>query len=94
MIDITIINIIGVACLGVFIAHFYKPIQSVKEWCINLFSFLPFLHQGLNTALNCSKCSGFILGIFLFWDLPAAAFTSVIGFILNHIIDRIEHWYE
>jgi hypothetical protein len=94
MIDINIINIVGVACLGLFIAHFYQPIQKVKEWFINLLSFLPFLHRSLDIALNCSKCSSFILALVLFWDLPAAAFASVIGYVLNHIVDRIEHWYE
>ena len=94
MIDINIINIVGVACLGLFIAHFYKPIQSAKEWFISLFTPIPFIHRGLDTALNCSKCSSFFLAMVVFWDLPAAAFASVIGYVLNHLVDRIEHWYE
>lgn len=94
MIDINIINIVGVACLGLFIAHFYHPIQKAKEYFIRLFTFLPFLHRSMDIALNCSKCTSFLLGLLFFWDLPAAALASVIGYILNHIVDRIEHWYE
>ncbi len=95
MIEVTAINVLGVAVLGVMLAHWYTPIQGVKEWLLDTVRFFDrLIYNGLSVAFNCSKCSGFILGLILFHDLPAAALTSFIAYLANNIIDRVESWYE
>jgi hypothetical protein len=94
MIEINLLNILGTAVLGNMIAHWYLPIQPAKRAFIKFFTFLPFISTSLDKALNCSKCSSFILGIALFLNIPAAALVGLLGLIINFIIDYINYWYE
>ena len=93
MIEITIYNIITIAIGAVFIASFYQPIQPIKN---RLLSKLPdnTIGRSLITALNCSKCTGFLLSLIVFLDLQAALLTCIVAYVLSHAIDRIEAWYE
>lgn len=94
MIEISYLNILGVAVLANFVAHWYTPIQPLKNRLINLFRRIPFLHNIFREVLGCSKCSGFILSIFLFFHLPVAALTSLLAYLINNLIDRVESYYE
>ena len=94
MIDINIYSILGTAVLGNMIAYWYSPIQTAKVRLILLFKRRRFIHGLLDEVLNCSKCSSFMLGIIVFWDLPVAALVALLGFIINFIIDFINEWYE
>jgi len=96
VIEISLLNILGVAILALFIAHWFEPIQGVKNKVLELLGrALPkVFYTYIRTLFTCSKCLSFWLGLFLFFNLPAAACTSFLGFILNHIIDRVDHWYE
>ena len=90
MIDINILNILGVSILGTMTAFWYSPIQGAKD---RLLTFLPF--SSLTTEVfNCSKCSSFILGLIFFWNIFAAGLCALVGFIIQFIIHYIEYWYE
>lgn len=91
MISISVINILGVAVLAVMLAHWYTPIQRVKRWIISKVFRDGYI---IDTVFNCSKCSGFLLGIVFFLDLPTAALTSILAYFMNHLIDRVESYYE
>lgn len=94
MIAITIFNIIAVALLGVFFARFFEPLQKPKQYFINIFSFSMILYDVLNKVLNCSKCMSFWLSLFFFRSLLAAVTVSFLAYLINHVIDRIEEWYQ
>ena len=93
MIEVTIYNILGIAVLGNMIAHWYLPIQAGKRKFVELIPIM-IISSALDKILNCSKCTSFILGFLLFQDLLAAALASFLGFLINHIIDRVEEWYQ
>ncbi len=93
MIEINLVNILGIAVIGNMIAHWYQPGQSVKDRFIGLFDNIPFLRYPL-TVLQCSKCASFFVSLIFFQDLLAAALTSLVGLIINFIIDYIDNWYE
>lgn len=90
MIEINLLNILGVSILGTMIAFWYQPIQSAKDRLLN---FLP-LSSITQEVFNCSKCSSFVLGIVLFWNIFAASLCALIGFIIQFIIHYINDWYE
>lgn len=94
MIEISIYNIIGLAILGNFVAHWFEPIQGAKVKLIDLFKFNATIHNSLDLALNCGKCMSFWLGLLLFQNIFIAALCSLVGFLISHLIDRIESWYE
>jgi len=89
VIEISIINILGTAILANFIAFWFQPIQGVKRIFFKTFPLLV-----LEEALDCVKCCGFWFGLLLFHDIFAAAICSLLGFIIQHIIDKINVWYE
>lgn len=93
MIEINLVNILGIAVIGNMIAFWYTPIQSVKDRFIGFFDNIPLLRYPL-TVLQCSKCASFVVSLIFFQDLLAAALTSLVGLIINFIIDYINNWYE
>jgi len=93
MVEITFLNILGSGILGNFISHWFTPLQGIKRRLLSFLSIVPFISL-VEEALNCSKCSSFWLGLLIFQDLFVAAIVSLVGYLINHIIDRIEVWYE
>ena len=93
MIEVTIYNIITVAIGSVFLASFYEPIQPIKN---RLLSKLPdnTIGRSLTSALNCPKCTGFNASLIVFIDLQAALLTCIAAYLLSHLIDRVQAWYE
>jgi hypothetical protein len=85
--EINLFNLIGIGYLGNMIAYDFTPIQPAKQ---KLIEFIPFI--GL--LLNCSKCLSFWIGIFIYVDLLHGAVAGLVGFLINHLIDRIKQWYE
>ena len=94
MLEVNLINVLGVAVLSVMLAFWYQPIQKAKGRLIRVFSFFPSFSFFLDKIFNCTKCSSFIIGVLLFWNLPAAALCSFVGYLVGHIIDRVEQYYE
>ena len=93
MIEVTIYHMLGVAVGSIFITSFYQPIQGIKN---RLLDRLPdnYLGQSMLLILSCSKCLSFILSLIVFWSLVAAVLTSMLAYFINHLIDRVEAWYE
>tara|TARA_R110000796_G_scaffold17219_2_gene53160 strand:+ start:798 stop:1070 length:273 start_codon:yes stop_codon:yes gene_type:complete len=90
MIEINLINILGLSVIANLIAHWFTPVQTIKNKISKLTSFFPWF----GNALSCSKCLGLWIALLAFHSLPAAALTSFLGYIINHFIDRIEEWYK
>ena len=91
MIEINLFNLIGIGYLGNMLAYDFTLIQPAKR---KLIDFIPFISPLLSRLLNCSKCLSFWLGIIIYVDLLYGAAAGLIGFCINHIIDRIKQWYE
>ena len=93
MIEVTIYNMIGVVLGSIFFTHFYTPIQPIKN---RLLDKLPdtWLGNSCHTIFTCPKCLSFIISIIIFWDLIAAFLCSIVAYFINHLIDRVEQWYE
>ena len=93
MVEPTIYYGFGVAVLSIFITGFYTPLQPFKD---RLLDKLPdnYFGQSCRTVFNCSKCFSFLFSLLLFWDVLAAALISLTAYFLNHLIDRVEAWYE
>ena len=93
MIEISIYHILGIAVGSIFITSFYTPIQGIKN---TLLEKLPdnALGSSCQTILSCPKCFSFIFSLIMFWDILAAVLTSLLAYFINHLIDRVESWYE
>lgn len=93
MIEITIYNMLSVAVGSIFITSFYTPIQNTKN---RLLDKMPdnYLQQQVLIVLNCSKCLSFIFSLIVFWSIQAAVLTSILAYFINHLIDRVEEWYQ
>jgi len=93
MIEPTIYYGFGVAVLSIFISGFYTPLQPFKD---RLLDKLPdnYFGDSFRTAFNCAKCTSFVFSLILFWDILAAALISLTAYFINHLIDRVEAWYE
>ncbi len=89
MIEISILNILGVAVCSNLIAFWYEPIQSTKDKLLNKLDL-----SSVKIIFNCSKCLGFIVGLILFYNIFAASLCALLGFIITFIINYIEDWYE
>lgn len=94
MIDISLLNIVGVAVLTNMFTHWFAPIQGIKSRFVGLFSKYPKLQNPINTVLHCPKCFGFWSGIVLFSDVITGAVVSLLAFVIKFVIDRIDFWYE
>jgi len=91
-----ILYIIGIAVMGNMIAYWFLPIQPAKRWLIEKTKTLSStLHVGIDNAFNCSKCMSFWLFIAISQgDIIGAALCSFVGYMINHIIDKTQAWYE
>jgi hypothetical protein len=93
MIEPSIYYGFGVAVLSIFITGFYTPLQPFKD---SLLDRLPdnYIGTSCRTAFNCAKCMSFIFSLILFWDVLASCLISLTAYFINHLIDRVEAWYQ
>jgi len=79
----TIIQVLGLASLSVMFAWWFEPIQWIKN-SLSLYQY--------NWAkyLYCSKCISFWVSLLWFQNLFLAAFTAVIGFLIDNLITFID----
>ena len=92
MIEPTIFNILGITILATMIAYSFSPIQPAKQKVISLFP-AP-ISSLLGKLFNCGRCLAFWFSLILFVDLIPSAIAGLLGFIITHIEDRINYWYE
>ena len=79
------IEIIGIAVLVNMFAHWFRPIQWVKDkvgWyrLPEMFSFL-----------NCTKCLGFWSGLVVTQNLYQAAAISLLAYLIDNLIYYIDN---
>ena len=79
------IEIIGIAVLVNMFAHWFRPIQWVKDkvgWYAlpEMFSFL-----------NCTKCLGFWSGLVVTQNLYQAAAISLLAYLIDNLIYYIDN---
>ena len=91
------IEILGVAILALMFTRTFEPIQKAKGWLLDRFVFLPFIHDHLSTVLYCAKCFSFWVYLLIIspqFDIINAALCSFCAYLLNHLVDRIESYYD
>jgi hypothetical protein len=95
MIELTFFNLLGVTILSTMIAYSFEPIQTGKRKFINLLLKKPnSLTKALSKLLSCGRCMSFWISLFLFSSIMAAAIAGLLGFLIQHLEDRINYWYE
>lgn len=82
------------AIIGNLVAHWFEPIQKPKRWLIGKLSFSTHIVTLADKLFNCSKCFTLWFSMIVFKDVFAAVTASFLAYIFNHIIDRIEQWYQ
>jgi len=81
------IEILGLAVMGVMIASWHSVIQGLKD-------LLKLENYRYGWVLSCPKCVSFWLGLAVTQDIFKASIIAFLGFLISHIIDRIDLWYE
>ena len=92
--EINLLEVLSIAVLSMMFANWYQPIQPLKMKFIDLFQKWEKFYMNLMIALTCPKCVGFMLGLVYFLDLRIAALVALFSYLINHIKDRVEDWYE
>ena len=82
MIEI-IIEIVGLAVIGVLIAQWFGPAQWLKDK-VGLYKYK------LTSWLDCTKCTSLWLGVIVFQNLYYAAIVSLLGYLIGKLIDYLE----
>jgi hypothetical protein len=77
------IELIGLAVLGVMIAEFFAPLQWVKNK-------LKLYKYKLTSWLYCPKCVSFWLGLAVTLSLVKAGVVCIFGYIISYLIDKME----
>ena len=89
-----IIKILGLAVISNLFAHWFRPIQGPKNWILNRIFPNTLFGKLVQELGNCSKCVGLWFSFVVLQDILAASLVSFIAYIFNHIIDRVEEWYQ
>ena len=84
-------QILAAGVLVNFLSHWFGPVQWVKEktriaWLLEKVFRYPIM--------DCSKCLGFWITLAITWNPLSAALVSFTAYVIEHIIDRIQAWYE
>jgi hypothetical protein len=74
-----------------YISHWHNTIQWIKRKT-GLDRFLEKIFRYPIT--DCSKCVGFWLTLGITWDIYLAVIVSFVAYLVEHIIDRTQSWYE
>jgi len=79
-------EIIGLSILGIMFAHWFTPIQGIKDWLV----FKLPLPESVKEALYCVKCCAFWLTLLVTFNLYYAAISALLAVIFNYIINYIQ----
>jgi len=77
------INLIGLAILGVMIAEWFSPLQNLKN------KFKWYEHSLLKHTY-CVKCVSFWLGLIITLNLYSAAIISVMAYTISYFLDWLD----
>ena len=77
------IELIGIAGLGFFVAEWFQPLQWIKDK-------LKLHNYWLTKHLYCVKCTSFWLGLLLTFSLYKAIIISILAYAISYSIDLME----
>lgn len=86
--------IVGWAVLADMVAIRFEPLQPVKNKLLRYFEVFHFISSSLNKLLTCSRCLAFWVVTSVYLDIVMGALAGLVGFLINHLHDRINAWYE
>lgn len=78
------IELLGLAILGFFIAEWFQPIQWLKD------RFKVFNWPYIGKHLYCVKCCCWWLALLITLNLYSAAITSILGYTISYLVDLME----
>ena len=81
------IVLVGFAVLVVMFASWLEPVQVIKQE-------LKLEKIRFAWILSCAKCLGFWSALIYFQNPFKAGIVSLLAYIISHIIDQIENWYQ
>lgn len=77
------IELLGLAVLGVMIAEWFAPLQWVKN-------YFKLYNYKATSWLYCVKCCCWWLGLFVTLSLVKAGVVCIFGFVISYLIDLID----
>ena len=77
------INLIGLAILGVMIAEWYSPIQKLKN-------YFKWNEHPILKYTYCVKCVCFNLALVVTLNLYSAALVCIFGYTISYLIDLMD----
>ena len=82
------IELVGLAVLVVMWTSWFSPAQAFKEVVLKLENIR------FGWILSCPKCMGFWVGLVYHQDFFKAALTALLAYLISHLIDQVEAWYQ
>ena len=77
------IELLGLAVLGVMIAEWFTPIQWLKN-------YFKLYNYKLTSWLYCCKCVCFWLGLIVTLSLASAVIVAIFGYTISYLIDKMD----
>lgn len=77
------IELLGLAVLGVMIAEWFTPIQWLKN-------YFKLYNYKATSWLFCVKCCCFWLGLIITFNLASAGVVCIFGYTISYLIDLMD----
>ncbi len=78
------IEILGYSALGIFLAHWFQPLQDVKTWIWDKINYPKWFE-----LLYCDKCVTFWMTLALSQNIFTACIASIIAYITTKLMDKL-----
>jgi hypothetical protein len=77
------IELLGLAVLGVMIAEWFQPLQWIKN-------YFKLYNYKATSWLYCVKCCSFWLGLAVTFNLASAGVVCIFGYTISYLIDLMD----
>jgi hypothetical protein len=77
------IELLGLAVLGIMIAEWFQPLQFIKN-------YFKLYNYKLTSWLYCCKCVCFWLGLIITLNLASAGVVCIFGYTISYLIDLMD----
>jgi hypothetical protein len=77
------IELLGLAVLGVMIAEWFQPLQIIKN-------YFKLYNYKATSWLYCVKCCSFWLGLAVTFSLVKAGVVCIFGYTISYLIDLMD----
>ena len=77
------IELLGLAILGVMIAEWFQPLQWIKN-------YFKLYNYKATSWLYCVKCCCWWLGLAVTLSLVKAGVVCILGFVISYLIDKLD----